>query len=148
MISQQEVKRDAALREGGCLCGRLRYRVTGEPKAVNACHCRDCQRITGSAFAINAMFETASVETLGSSWSGHDQIGSEFGQRKWQCAECGVLLFADHPFYGDDMRFIRVGTLDHGEQIQPDAHYFVRSKHPWVVIPSGLPQYETLPDGV
>lgn len=44
------------------------------------------------------------------------------------------------------MRFIRVGTLDRGEEIQPDAHYFVRSKHPWVTIPPGLPQFETLPD--
>ena len=47
---------------GGCRCGRLRYRVVGEPQAVNCCHCRDCQRITGSAFAVNAAFPTSQVE--------------------------------------------------------------------------------------
>ncbi|HZU51909.1 MAG TPA: aldehyde-activating protein, partial [Sphingomicrobium sp.] len=45
----------------------------------------------------------------------------------------------------ENIKFVRVGTLDEGERIQPDAHFFVRSKHPWVVIPDGLPRFETLP---
>ncbi|MBP0438298.1 GFA family protein [Tianweitania sediminis] len=134
------------LREGGCKCGRLRYRVFGQPRAVNACHCRDCQRLTGSAFAVNAMFATSAVEELGTTWTDADRVGIEPGNRQWRCVDCGVLLYADHPLFGDATRFIRVGTLDEGRELEPDAHYFVRSKHPWVVIPQGVPRFDTLPD--
>lgn len=145
MADEPDVSKSQAVREGGCYCGRLRYRVTGQPNAVNACHCRDCQRLTGSAFAINAMFKTRAVEELGESWSHRDVVGAELGSRSWRCADCGVLLFADHPIFGDSMRFVRIGTLDDGRDLEPDAHYFVRSKHPWVVIPPGVPSYQTLP---
>ncbi|WP_442855247.1 GFA family protein [Bosea sp. PAMC 26642] len=112
---------------------------------MNACHCRDCQRLTGSAFAVNAMFNASEVKERGASWSDADRSGTPPGDRKWQCAECKVLLYADHPAF-PDMRFVRVGTLDDGSQLQPDAHFLVRSKHRWVVIPSDVPAYETLPD--
>jgi hypothetical protein len=131
--------------EGGCRCGRLRYRVVGKPRAVNCCHCRDCQRLTGSAFAVNAVYPTPNVELLGTDWSERDLVTDTGGGRAWRCFACGVLLFADHPAFEDALRFVRVGTLDTGEHLAPDAHYFVRSKHPWVVIPDGLPAWDTLP---
>ena len=130
---------------GACRCGRLRYQVVGRPRAVNCCHCRDCQRLTGSAFAVNAVYSTAQVELLGSEWSEQDVATDSDGGRAWRCFDCGVLLFADHPGFGDALRFVRVGTLDAGERLVPDAHYFVRSKHPWVVIPDGVPAWQTLP---
>ncbi len=129
---------------GGCLCGRLRYQVVGKPKAVNCCHCRDCQRLTGSAFAINAVFPTPHVTFL-TGVSERDHAVNADGSRAWRCADCGVLLVASHPAFGDALRFVRAGTLDQGEGLAPDAHYFVRSKHPWVVIPDNLPAWETLP---
>ena len=131
--------------EGGCRCGRLRYRVVGKPQAVNCCHCRDCQRLTGSAFAVNGVYPTSQVEHLGSEWSRRDLVVDTDGGRAWRCCECGVLLFSDHPAFGDALRFVRAGTLDQGERLNPDAHYFVRSKHPWVVIPDGIRAFETLP---
>ena len=131
--------------EGGCRCGRLRYRLVGEPRAVNCCHCRDCQRLTGSAFAVNAVYATPDVELVGAEWSERDLVTDTDGSRAWRCSACDVLLFADHPAFGDALRFVRVGTLDAGEHLVPDAHYFVRSKHPWVVIPEGVPAWDTLP---
>lgn len=148
MSSSNTTPQQETLREGGCFCARLRYRVRGKPRAINACHCRDCQRLSGSAFAINAMFETKDIEELGTAWSERDIIGSKLGERSWRCAECGVLLYADHPEFGDAVRFVRVGTLDDGGYFVPDAHYFVRSKYPWVTIPPGVPVYETLPGGI
>ena len=47
-----------AIREGGCGCGHVRYRVEGEPIFVNNCHCRLCQRQTGSTSVVNAFFES------------------------------------------------------------------------------------------
>ncbi len=130
---------------GGCFCGRLRYQLAGPPQAVNCCHCRDCQRLTGSAFAVNAVYLTSQLELLGTAWSERDLVTDPNGSRTWRCSSCGVLLFGDHPAFGDSLRFVRVGTLDEGEHLAPDAHYFTRSKHPWVVIPPGLPAWETLP---
>jgi hypothetical protein len=130
---------------GGCRCGRLRYQLTGKPNAVNCCHCRDCQRLTGSAFAVNAVYSTAQVELRGTGWSERDMVTDPDGGRSWRCADCGVLLLSDHRLFGDALRFVRVGTLDEGERLAPDTHYFVRSKHPWVVIPDGVTAWETLP---
>jgi hypothetical protein len=48
--------------EGGCACGEIRYKLTASPLIVHACHCRDCQRLTGSAFVINIWIETKFVE--------------------------------------------------------------------------------------
>lgn len=131
--------------EGGCHCGRLRFRMTQEPIFVNGCHCVDCQRLTGSAFAVNAMIEADHVVPLGEAWAPADLSGDGDGSRAWRCSACGVLLYAEHPFFGNTMRFVRVGTLDEGRRFAPDAHFFVRSKHPWVEIPPGVPRHEALP---
>lgn len=94
---------------------------------------------------MNAVFPTPQLTLLGAQWSDRDLVPDADGGRAWRCAECGVLLFSDHRAFGDAIRFVRVGTLDRGESFVPDTHYFVRSKHPWVVIPDGLPRWETLP---
>jgi hypothetical protein len=131
--------------DGKCLCGRVKYRVIGKPHAVNCCHCRDCQRMTGSAFAVNALFAATQVEILSPELSENDVTVDADGSRTWRCSECGLVLFAEHRAFGQALRFVRVGTLDSGENFVPDTHYFVRSKHPWVVIPDGVPAWDTLP---
>jgi hypothetical protein len=125
--------------EGGCECGRVRYRWLDRPIIVNCCHCRQCQKLTGSAFAINAMIEAAQVEVT----SGADDLTVERGQAR--CRHCATLLWASHRMFGDAIRFVRAGTLDEGERLTPDAHFFVRSKLPWITLPEGVPQFETLP---
>jgi hypothetical protein len=114
---------------------------------VNCCHCRDCQKLTGSAFAVNAVYPTPQVECLGTEWSERDVVTGLEGAKAWRCSGCETLLFTDHRAFGDAFRFVRVGTLDAGERLVPDCHYFVRSKHSWVVIPGGIPAWETLPPG-
>ena len=124
--------------EGGCHCGAMRYRIESEPICVNGCHCRDCQKPTGSAFAVNAMIERNRVTVL----EGQPVTDGEAGTR---CGHCGVLLWATHPMFGDGILFLRVGTLDQSERMAPDAHFFVRSKHPWIVLPEAVPAFDTLP---
>jgi len=133
--------------EGGCECGDVRYRLIGAPIVVNCCHCRDCQRISGSAFAINAMIETDRVEVIcGEAEQSSLEREGAGDTHAWRCGRCLTLLFADHPLFGAAMRFVRVGTLDEGERLVPQAHFFVRSKHPWVTLPEDVPAFETLPD--
>jgi hypothetical protein len=123
--------------DGGCECGKVRYRLAGEPIFVNCCHCRQCQKLTGSAFAVNAMVEAERIERI----SG--ELAEAEGQAR--CAGCGTLLWATHHMFGDRILFLRVGTLDESERLPPNAHFFVRSKHPWVKIPPGAPAFATLP---
>jgi hypothetical protein len=126
--------------DGGCECGRVRYRLHGPPIFVNCCHCRQCQKIGGSAFALNAMIEADRIELLG----GIDAAAIEDGGGA-RCPDCRTLLWGRHAMFGDRIAFVRVGTLDEGERLVPDAHFFVRSKHPWVAIPDGARCFDTLP---
>jgi hypothetical protein len=125
--------------DGGCECGAVRYRMTEKPMFVNCCHCRDCQKITGSAFALNGMIEADHVLIL----QGEDCLENEGGQGR--CRACRTFLWGTHRLFGDSIRFLRLGTLDESGRFAPDAHFFVRSKHPWITIPEGVPTFETLP---
>jgi hypothetical protein len=125
--------------KGGCKCKRVRYRVSDTPIFVNCCHCRQCQALSGSAFAINAMIEADRVKTI----AGADSIDETDGEAR--CRACGTLLWATHRFFGEAILFLRVGTLDEGERVAPDAHFFLRSKHPWITVPEGVRRFETLP---
>jgi hypothetical protein len=123
--------------EGGCECGDIRYRMS-EPIVVNCCHCRQCQRFSGSAFAINAMIEADPVELLQGQVETVDGVSS--------CPSCRVRLWSTHRFFGEALRFVHAGTLDRGEELPPSSHFFTRSKHRWVTLPGDLPAFETLPD--
>ena len=122
-------------RGGACCCRTVRYRLLAEPMFVNCCHCTDCQRHTGSAFAINALIETDRIELL----SGAPEpisMPTESGRPHdiYRCPTCQVAVWSD---YGrrPKLRFVRVATLDEPHAIKPDAHIYVRSKVPWVQLP-------------
>ena len=61
------------------------------------------------------------------------------------CPKCGIMLWAMAEYFGDGLLFVRAGTLEENEKVVPDAHFFVRSKHPWISIPDGVRAYQTLP---
>lgn len=128
--------------EGGCSCGAVRYRLTSRPMFTNCCHCLDCQKQTGGAFAINAMIETARIEMLSGAPIVIDMPSpSGRGHEIHRCPKCEVALWSN---YGRRtwMRFVRVATLDDPHAIKPDAHIFTRSKAPWVKLPDDTPAFE------
>jgi hypothetical protein len=129
--------------EGGCACGRARYRLASKPMFVNCCHCRDCQRQTGSAFVINAVIETNRVEML----SGETKavpVPTDSGRPHviHRCPHCETALWS---FYDGwpELSYIRVGALDDPSAFPPDAHIYTRSKLPWVALPAGVPAFPT-----
>jgi hypothetical protein len=124
--------------EGGCTCRAVRYRMTSAPMFVHACHCRWCQRETGTAFALNAMIEADRVELL----EGEPELVntpslSGRGQKIWRCPACRIAVWSNYGGAGDSVRFLRVGTLDDPDSCPPDIHIFTASKQPWVVLPQG-----------
>jgi len=126
--------------EGHCTCGAVRYRMTDAPWFVHCCHCRWCQRETGSAFVINAMIEADRVEVMqGEVVVVHTPSASGKGQKIARCPTCHVALWSHYAGAGDAVSFVRVGTLDDPDRFPPDIHIFTDSKQPWVVLPEGVP---------
>ena len=124
--------------EGGCDCRRVRYRLASAPIIVHCCHCRWCQRETGSAFALNAMFETDRIAVLGESPELVDTpSASGLGQRIARCGHCRLAVWSHYAGAGPVVAFVRVGTLDDPDAMPPDIHIFTASKQPWVVLPPG-----------
>ena len=126
--------------EGGCTCRRVRYRMTTKPLFVHCCHCRWCQRETGSAFVLNALIESDRVELVaGDPVTVDTPSNSGRGQRIVRCPACHVALWSHYAGAGDRLKFVRVGTLDEPDRLPPDIHIFTASKQPWVVLPPGTP---------
>jgi hypothetical protein len=133
------------IREGGCTCRQVRYRLTSGPLFVHCCHCRWCQRETGASFALNAMIESDRVLLL------HGEVdivatpsNSGKGQKIARCPQCRIAVWSHYAGAGDAVSFVRVGTLDEPDRLPPDIHIFTASKQPWVVIPAGMrsvPEY-------
>ena len=126
--------------EGGCDCRAVRYRMETAPLIVHCCHCRWCQRESGSAFALNAMIESDRVTNLGVSPELLDTPShSGRGQRIARCPKCRVAVWSHYSGAGDVIAFVRVGTLDNPDVLPPDIHIFTESKQPWVALPAGAP---------
>jgi hypothetical protein len=124
---------------GSCFCGAVRYRLTRAPMFVHCCHCRDCQKQTGGAFAINALIERSSIALLeGSREPVRTTVKTDSGRPHdvYRCSDCQAALWSDYGRRGA-MLFLRVTTLDSGHGIEPDVHIFTRSKLPWVQLPQG-----------
>ena len=126
--------------DGRCTCGAVRFRLTDRPLFVHACHCRWCQRETGTAFVMNAMIETACVEvTAGQTLEVLTPSASGKGQRVHRCPACHVALWSHYAGAGPKFAFVRVGTLEDPDACPPDIHIFTESRQPWVVLPEGVP---------
>lgn len=126
---------------GSCKCEKVRFRMESAPIITHCCHCRDCQKVSGSAFRVNAMIE---VDRLTILEGAPEPFQGAKSHKALECPACGSSLWSYHPRLGEAIAFVGVGMLDHGERLLPEAHYFTRSKHPWVSIPSGLPTFEEL----
>ena len=128
--------------EGGCDCGKTRYRLTSRPLFVHCCHCRWCQRETGAAFALNAMIEADRVELLGGAPEAvTTPSNSGKGQKIWRCPDCKIALWSNYGGAGEKVHFVRVGTLDNPDLLPPDIHIFTSTKQPWVILPEGTPAF-------
>jgi hypothetical protein len=157
---------------GSCFCGAVRYGLKSAPMFVHCCHCLDCQKQTGGAFAINAIIERDRIELLPSRRKpvgvkgavSAAATGDEAGETPivepvaitmptdsgrphdvYRCPHCATALWSDYGRRGV-MVFLRVSTLDAPHAIAPDVHIFTRSKVPWVRIPEGARAFDVYYD--
>lgn len=125
--------------EGGCLCGAVRYSVApGLRFNSYACHCKDCQTRSGSAFGIQLGVMVADLVVTGTVIKGRHVQPSGAVAGIFACADCLTKVYTTNdrrPGFAN----IRAGTLDDSERLVPGFHLWTASKQPWVTIPQDVP---------
>ncbi len=129
--------------QGGCACGDVRFALKARPIIVHACHCSDCQRLTGSAFVINAWIEKAQVDLLSGVPASFKFTDKGRNNRVHFCRQCGTYIWTE---YMPGFWFVRVGALDDSETFAPDMHIFARSKQSWLALSGDVPVFEAYYD--
>jgi len=118
-------------KRGGCQCGHVRYELMSEPLGLAVCHCRGCQRQSGSAFGMGLAVRDDAFR-LRSGALKTFEVACDSGRIKTCafCPECGTRIY-DRTVNG--MR-VKAGTLDDTSWLKPDAHYWTMRKQPWVAL--------------
>ncbi|HVN88608.1 MAG TPA: GFA family protein [Candidatus Binataceae bacterium] len=131
--------------EGGCLCGAVRYRVTGHPNVLlGVCRCNFCKRRTGSAFGISAYFDEAAVQITGElkTYQYHSDESARWLKTAFRptCGTTVTLTSEAHP----GARCITVGTFDDPNWLKPTRHVWTRSALHWIVFPPNVELMATM----
>jgi hypothetical protein len=128
--------------KGSCLCGTIRYEIRGELGPIVLCHCAQCRKAQGSAFAANAAVRTSDFAVV----AGSDALvayHSSPGKTRHFCRECGSPIISTRDSVPGFVR-VRIGTLDSPLDARPSAHIFAASKAEWEDISDDLPRYAGL----
>lgn len=125
-----------------CLCGNVTYEITGPVHSARYCHCANCRKFSGTAFAAWGLTETTHVVVAPASGA-VTKYESGAGLRVF-CSSCGSPLWYE-PAGLPQYRGIPLGVIDEGAVPKPQMHVWTRSKVSWQSISDGLPQHETHP---
>ncbi|WP_428540003.1 GFA family protein [Rhodopila sp.] len=150
MSGQPKTPTDRGLRPlpltGGCPCGAIRYEIGAAPLLLYACHCTNCQRQSGGAFAMNMPVRSETFRILRGqpkAWRRLSPTGVE--TVSWFCADCGGRIHGSRAGRPESIT-VRAGGLDDTSWLVPAFHMFVRSAQPWIQLPA--PDcYDTVPHG-
>ena len=125
--------------KGSCLCGNVAYVLLGDILGINYCHCVQCRKASGTAFATSAAVRQKNFQVV----KGHEHLTgyeSSPGKKRYFCGCCGSPIYSRRE--GASTIYIRVGTLDDEPIARPDVHIHVASKVPWYEIKDDLPQLD------
>lgn len=129
--------------EGGCLCGRIRYRATQAPLRTLVCHCTFCQRVTGSLAYSESLFPMDAVQFSGAPMRAYAHRSDSSGKQVFVhfCDTCGTTLSLTFERW-PDARAISRGTMDAPEAVEVTAHIWTRSAHSGGALPAGIDCFE------
>lgn len=128
---------------GGCMCGAIRYECTVEPLFMGNCHCRDCQRATGSSFAPGMLVPRNAVTIVGDV-KYYDVIGDS-GRvvGRGFCSNCGSRVLSKPPM--SEFLGIMAGSLDDPSEFQPGIDLYTDSAQPWDYMNPELSKFAKMP---
>jgi hypothetical protein len=131
---------------GGCLCGAIRYEVDAEPKRIANCHCDDCRKATGAAYATNIFVdEAAVVVTQGAPKSFNHTADSGNTMTKQFCDNCGSQLFG-FSSGGSGLKSVKVGSIDDASFVQPGLNLFLKHAAPFTQIDRSITSFDGMPE--
>lgn len=129
---------------GGCQCGAVRYSISTATLASYACHCRECQKQSASAFGMSVPIDKSDFSIKGALGSWERSADSGAVTRCHFCVRCGSRVYHDGSSR-KGMVTIKGGSLDNAADLRPAAHIWTISKQDWVVLPQGVPQWDRQP---
>ena len=117
---------------GRCQCGACSYTLLAAPYVAYTCHCKECQKLTSSAFLSCIQVPSESVEITSGSLASRERVADSGNKLEtWFCSSCGSTLFAENSAR-PRVRTIHIGSLEHPESVEVNAHIWVNRKLPWV----------------
>jgi hypothetical protein len=127
---------------GGCACGQVRYELTAVPARMLNCHCRDCQRASGSAFAAILIVPADGLRLSGE--LRYHAVTSERNTRieRGFCPTCGSPI-AGRLGARSDVVILQAASLDDPSMFSPQVNIWTRSAPPWHHLDPKLPSFET-----
>ncbi|MBW4489477.1 MAG: GFA family protein [Trichocoleus desertorum ATA4-8-CV12] len=130
---------------GGCQCGQIRYEIRAEPLTLYACHCKECQKQSSSAFGLSMPVPRAAVVILQGQpkqWQRVSDSGREVSCLF--CGECGTRLF-HNPARNAKITNVKAGTLDDTSWLKPVGNLWTQSSQKWVILSEQMLNYEAQP---
>jgi hypothetical protein len=132
-------------RSASCHCGDLALVCEGEPRKVSMCHCKDCQRRTGSAFSVAVFYAREQVRLEGGS-PGRFERGSSSGRPVAFsfCLRCGSNVFWE-PGRMPDLIGVALGCFAEADFPAPVQSVWTKDMHRWLALPGGIARFEEAP---
>ncbi|MDH1010799.1 GFA family protein [Pseudomonas nicosulfuronedens] len=124
---------------GGCLCGAVRYEISGELAPIQVCHCGQCRKAQGGPFATNLPVDRVAFRLL----SGESELAEYRAtpeKKRVFCRTCGSPIYSARDALPETLR-VRAGTLDEPVRTKLEAHYYVDSRATWWPLEDNLPRY-------
>lgn len=130
---------------GSCQCGQVRYEIDGDALFTYACHCHTCQKRTGSAFSIGAVYPKALLRCSGELTAFERTSDAGEINTRFSCSKCGNVIYGIGASTPGIVK-LQAGTLDVTTKVVPNVHIWTKHAQSWVVIPESARRFETQPE--
>ena len=130
--------------EGGCLCGAITYKISGQPIIVAHCFCRDCQRVSGAGHLTGAMFPAEQIKVMGEMAEYRSAAASGSTVSHLFCRTCSSRLFGKNTNMPGAMT-VAAGTLNDPNALEPQVAIFTRSRPHWDAVAPNVQSFEAQP---
>lgn len=130
--------------EGGCACGNVRYHADAEPNFSGVCHCKSCQKITGTAFSVVVAIPTPALSISGETKTYSSKGDSGQSVHSTFCPNCGSPV-VDTADAMQGVTMIRAGTMDDSTWLTPTMEIYCDSKMHWVSLAGMAQSFPKMP---